>query len=96
MRTHRALRWGGICGAQKEAGAASLAPSEAGTRSWLDVWLRVAQPKKAIWTTAERAFRKPVGPLTEPSYLASNQLNVKILQAFLSEMLIPPEEVCDV
>ena len=37
-------------------------------------------------------------PWTEklPSYLASNQLNVKILQAFLSEMLIPPEEVCDV
>lgn len=37
-----------------------------------------------------------MGPLTKPSYLASNQLNVKILQGLLSEMLIPPKEVCDV
>lgn len=37
-----------------------------------------------------------MGPLTKPNYLASNQLNVKIPQALLSEMLIPPKEVCDV
>lgn len=55
----------------------------------------VAQPKKTIWTSAVRALRKPVGALTKPSYLASNQLNINIPPALPSKVLIPPKEVCD-
>lgn len=58
------------------------------------MWLRRAQTKKTIWTSAIRAPRKPVGPLTKPNYLASNQLNIKILQALPSKMLTPPREAC--
>lgn len=77
-------------------GTASLALRRAGSIELAGCVAGNSTAKKDHLDRAVRAPKKPVGPLTKPNYLASNQLNIKILQALLSKMLISHKEACDV
>ena len=82
--------------APKEVGVASPALSGAGSMGLAGFVAEKSAANKDHLDQCSQGSQETWGPLTKLRHLASNQLNIKILQALLSKVLIPPKEARDV